>query len=67
MTNQSEHLWLWADWPAPRHVRAGTSLRSGGISLPPFDELNLGLHVGDDANDVVSNRNILSQHLDLAI
>ncbi len=66
MTNQSEHLWLWADWPAPSHVRAGTSLRNGGISLPPFDELNIGLHVGDDENHVLSNRNILSQHLDLA-
>lgn len=66
MTNPLDNLWLWADWPAPRHVRAGTSLRSGGISFPPFNKLNLGLHVGDDAKDVVENRNILSRHLNLS-
>ena len=65
MTNQSNNLWLWANWPAPVHVRAGVSLRKGGVSLSPFDELNLGLHVGDDVKNVLSNRNILSQHLGL--
>jgi hypothetical protein len=30
--------------------------RLGGVSKPPFDTLNLGLHVGDDAPDVVANR-----------
>ena len=43
----------------------GVSLRKGGVSLSPFDELNLGLHVGDDVKNVLSNRNILSQHLGL--
>ena len=66
MTKQSDNSWLWADWPAPEHVRAGTSLRSGGISMPPFNELNLGLHVGDDAKDVLNNRETLSQHLKLS-
>ena len=65
MTNQSYNLWLWANWPVPRHVRAGISLRKGGVSLPPFDELNLGLHVDDDVKNVLNNRDILSQHLSL--
>lgn len=65
MTKQSNNLWLWADWPVPRHVRAGTSIRNGGISLPPYNELNLGLHVGDDEKDVFRNREILSQYLTL--
>jgi YfiH family protein len=30
--------------------------RAGGISLPPFDSLNLGFHVGDDAEAVLENR-----------
>ena len=30
--------------------------RHGGVSEPPYDTLNLGLHVGDRAADVVVNR-----------
>ena len=30
--------------------------RLGGVSQPPYDTLNLGLHVGDGAADVVTNR-----------
>lgn len=35
--------------------------RSGGVSLPPFDSLNLGLHTTDNPDHVVKNRNILAQ------
>ncbi|NCO33227.1 MAG: peptidoglycan editing factor PgeF, partial [Armatimonadetes bacterium] len=31
---------------------------SGGMSAPPFDSLNLGLHVGDDAEAVWRNRRL---------
>ena len=65
MTNQLNDPWLWADWPAPKHVHAGTSLRTGGVSLSPFNKLNLGLHVGDEAKNVINNRNYLSQYLKL--
>jgi len=65
MTKPSDDRWLWANWPAPGNVHAGTSLRNGGISLSPFNDLNLGLHVGDDEKDVLNNRKILSQHLKL--
>jgi len=34
--------------------------RWGGVSKPPYDELNLALHVGDDPLDVLRNREILS-------
>jgi YfiH family protein len=30
--------------------------RHGGVSRPPYDTLNLGLHVGDDPEAVVANR-----------
>ena len=32
------------------------SARHGGVSKPPFDSMNLALHVGDDAAAVVENR-----------
>ena len=30
--------------------------REGGVSLPPFDSLNLGFHVGDEVDAVLENR-----------
>ena len=32
------------------------STRQGGVSVAPFDSLNLGLHVGDEARAVLENR-----------
>lgn len=61
----SEIKWLAADWPVPPHVHAGTTLRKGGISLPPYDYLNLALHVGDDPDHVLKNRMRLGQYLNL--
>ncbi|HHZ87933.1 MAG TPA: peptidoglycan editing factor PgeF [Chromatiaceae bacterium] len=48
--------WLPADWPVAEHIVAGTSLRSGGASLPPYDSFNLADHVGDDPQAVCRNR-----------
>jgi len=44
------------DWPLPAGVKACSTTRGGGISLPPYDSLNLGTHVGDVASAVESNR-----------
>src|SRR5262249_12756294 len=44
------------DWPAPSSVRAAVSTRSGGVSSGPYDSLNLGGHVGDQAARVAENR-----------
>lgn len=44
--------WRTDDGPL---LRAVTD-RSGGVSAPPFDALNLGDHVGDDPRAVVANR-----------
>jgi len=51
------------DWPAPEGVRAYSTTRTGGISLPPFDSLNLALHVGDDPAHVMENRAKLKRAL----
>ncbi len=53
------------DWPAPPNVRAVTTTREGGVSLPPYDSLNLADHVGDSAAAVLANRRHLGKQLDL--
>ena len=52
-------------WPGPANVTAFTTTRLGGISKPPFDTMNLGLHVGDDEESVVENRRRLQQSVGL--
>lgn len=48
--------WLTPEWPAPPGVRAASTLRTGGLSQGPFARLNLGDHVGDEAEAVHANR-----------
>ena len=55
--------WLAADWPAPPGVVAGVSLRTGGISVPPWDSCNVGVTVGDDAAAVAANRKSLVESI----
>lgn len=44
------------DWPLPGRVKACSTTRHGGVSLPPYDSLNLGTHVGDEKQAVADNR-----------
>ncbi|MHB1930518.1 MAG: laccase domain-containing protein, partial [Acidimicrobiales bacterium] len=37
-------------------VEAVVTTRTGGVSEGPYESLNLGLHVGDDAGRVLRNR-----------
>lgn len=55
--------WLIPQWPAPGPVRAVCTTRAGGTSAAPYDALNLGDHVGDDAVNVGRNRAILHEAL----
>ena len=51
--------WFEADWPAPRGVRAVSTLRGdarSGISTAPNGCFNLGDHVGDNPAAVAENR-----------
>ncbi|CDF93548.1 MULTISPECIES: peptidoglycan editing factor PgeF [unclassified Pseudomonas] len=52
--------WLIPDWPAPARVKACVTTRAGGVSLAPFDSLNLGDHVDDDPGAVTENRRRLT-------
>lgn len=56
---------LAAQWSAPAGIRAGTTLRSGGVSGAPFDTLNLGAHTADTSAAVIENRQRVEQALDL--
>jgi YfiH family protein len=56
---------LRPDWPAPPQVRAAVTLRTGGVSRPPFDSLNLAAHVGDDPEAVAENRARVRRALEL--
>jgi polyphenol oxidase len=53
------------DWPAPAGVRAAFTLRTGGVSRPPFDSCNIGVHVGDELSAVGENRRRLREYLEL--
>jgi YfiH family protein len=50
---------IYPNWPAPQHIRAFTTIRTGGLSAAPFNSLNLGDHVGDAPLIVEQNREIL--------
>ncbi len=56
--------WFEADWPAPRGVRALSTLRGderSGASKAPYGCFNLGDHVGDDPAAVAENRRRLKE------
>jgi polyphenol oxidase len=56
---------LTPDWPAPPQVRAAFTLRTGGVSAPPYDSLNVGARVGDAAGCVAENRRRVCEQLSL--
>lgn len=65
MNTRVDIRWLTPDWPAPPQVHAASTLRSGGVSAPPFDTFNLALHVGDEPQAVQQNRARLRAALQL--
>ena len=62
-------LWFEPDWPAPKGVRALSSLRGdvngGGASQAPYAWFNVGAHVGDDPAAVAENRRLLRSRAEL--
>jgi YfiH family protein len=52
-------------WPGgpPPGVAAAMSTRHGGVSVAPWESLNLGVAVGDDASAVASNRDRFARAL----
>ena len=56
---------LKPDWSAPDRVRAISTTRVGGVSVRPWDSLNLGSHVEDDPEHVQENRRRLAESIGL--
>lgn len=54
---------LTPDWPALPHIKAYTTLRTGGLSHVPYDTFNIAAHVGDDEIRVQANRALLKSTL----
>jgi len=52
---------IMPDWSAPARVRAFSTTRLGGQSLPPYDSFNLAQHVGDNSDSVIANRASLKE------
>lgn len=48
-------------------LSAGMTTKNGGNSKGDFSSLNLGFHVGDDADDVVLNRQTVSELIDFPL
>jgi polyphenol oxidase len=57
--------WLQPDWPAPANIHAATTLRTGGVSLGAYANLNPATHVGDNPQLVSQNRRIIKTLLNL--
>lgn len=51
------------DWPVASNVRSAYSSRWGGVSVEPYNALNLGDHVGDQSSAVACNREIYANAL----
>ncbi|MCQ8877807.1 peptidoglycan editing factor PgeF [Pseudoalteromonas shioyasakiensis] len=50
-------------WQAASNIGALSTTRIGGLSSAPYASFNLGLHVGDDEQTVLANRERLATHL----
>ena len=61
MLNNSD--FIIPNWPAPKNVKALQTNRDKGVSLAPYNSLNLGSHVGDNPIHVAQNRQMLNQFL----
>jgi polyphenol oxidase len=51
--------------PHAARLVAGCTERAGGVSKPPYDELNVGPHVGDDAEAIIENRRRIAQAIEI--
>ena len=56
-------LWFFPHLLPHREVLHFVSGRTGGVSTPPYDSLNLAFHVGDAPGSVAANRKILAHAL----
>lgn len=65
MTLSVHDIAIQPNWPAPKNVKAYATLRTGGVSLPPYQQLNLGRSTQDDPAAIAKNRALLQSVLAL--
>lgn len=58
-------MFIQPNWPAPPRIKAFTTTRQGGKSLPPYESFNLGFDTSDPVETVRANRQHLTQQLHL--
>lgn len=62
-----EHQLLLSQWMEHnQQLTVGFTTRNGGVSKTPFDTFNIGLHVNDDAEDVLLNRQKLAHSVGMS-
>lgn len=64
LKRNEQNLWLGKFSNIPENLFFhAISTRLGGVSKSPYNDLNLALHVGDNSDDVISNRKIFIRSL----
>jgi hypothetical protein len=58
-------MFIKPNWPQPKNIHAYSTTRMGGVSQKPYDSFNLGTHVHDNIKNVLKNRQILIDTLEL--
>ena len=66
LAHQGHNLWHGKFSLFPDNIAVhAVSTRQGGFSRPPYDSLNMALHVGDNPDDVWKNRQLFLHSLGL--
>ena len=55
--------WLLPSWHPRSEIKSLITTRHGGVSVSPYDSMNLAMHVGDDPVHVLANRRLLTMDL----
>jgi YfiH family protein len=65
---KNKRYFLIQPWSAAHpHLVAGFTTRDGGQSQSPYTSFNLGFHVGDKEEDVLANRLLLANDIEIPI
>jgi polyphenol oxidase len=55
------------NWIAPTNIRAAMTTRNGGVSLAPYDSLNLGYSTRDNRSAVAENERLVAKTMGIEV